>query len=388
MNIKTAMMSIGILLVSIVFPTSNTHAQRNDIPVMSLWSQKNSSTQDEPSRAYKAHRHQAFRNDITVIPGGQSIGVKLNAEGVLVVGHHYISTAKGKISPGEKSGICVGDTIVSLDGKPVKKMSDISQIVSTFSNESKTVDIEFKRKNVLERSELQPVFDEVSHSYRIGLYVKDSIVGIGTLSFIEPESLRYGALGHVISDLDTRQPMPVGSGIIVESKVRSIERGTQGNPGEKVASFSENTAPLGSISVNSPYGIFGKLRKQLQNGIYDEPMPVAFSNEVKEGKAQILTVIENSEVQAFDVEVVSSVPQSSPGTKGMVIRITDKTLLKKTGGIVQGMSGSPIIQNGKVIGAVTHVFVNDPSSGYGVHIEWMLHEAGVNLHEQEENKAS
>ncbi len=146
---------------------------------------------------------------------------------------------------------------------------------------------------------------------------------------------------------------------------------------------------LGTISINSDYGIFGKLNNESILKNHNDPIPVAKSNEVKEGKAKILTVVEDDEVKSFDIEIISSVPSKNPETKGMVIKITDPELLKKTGGIVQGMSGSPIIQDGKLVGAVTHVFLNDPTSGYGVHVEWMLNEAGLQIESDEElNKAS
>ncbi len=208
------------------------------------------------------------------------------------------------------------------------------------------------------------------------------------MTFFEPESKRYGALGHVISDMDTKKPIEINNGTIVRSTVTAIQKGNNGTPGEKQAKFSIKENKIGSITKNSPFGIFGKLDKSIENGQYDKPMPIALSHEVKEGPAKILTVIDGEKVEEFDVEIVSSVPQKSPATKGMVIQITDPRLLEATGGIVQGMSGSPIIQNGKVIGAVTHVFVNDPTSGYGVHIEWMLQDAGVDIYKKEKQKAS
>src|SRR5690606_20239262 len=155
-----------------------------------------------------------------------------------------------------------------------------------------------------------------------------------------------------------------------------------GAPGEKLARFSSNKNVIGNIKTNSPFGIFGELKHNISNGIVDKPMPIALSNQVEEGPAKILTVVEGNKVEQYDIEVVSTIPQKFPATKGMVIKVVDPKLLSKTGGIVQGMSGSPIIQNGKIIGAVTHVFVNDPTSGYGVHIEWMLHEAGINIYDR------
>ncbi|MGV3464176.1 MAG: SpoIVB peptidase, partial [Heyndrickxia sp.] len=200
-------------------------------------------------------------------------------------------------------------------------------------------------------------------------------------------SKKYGALGHVISDMDTKKPIVVEDGQIVKSTVTSIEKGSNGNPGEKLARFSSDREVIGDIKQNSPFGIFGNLHKVIKNGKYDKPLPIALSDQVKEGPAKILTVVNGDKVEAFDIEVVSTIPQKFPATKGMIIKVTDPKLLEKTGGIVQGMSGSPIIQDGKLIGAVTHVFVNDPTSGYGVHIEWMLNKAGINIYNDKE-KAS
>ena len=199
------------------------------------------------------------------------------------------------------------------------------------------------------------------------------------MTFYEPQSMKYGALGHVISDVDTRKPISVHDGQIMRSSVTSISKGLHGEPGEKLASIAKDQDILGTISKNSSFGVFGQLdqKANMKNGLYDEPMAITTADEVKEGPAKILTVLEGEEVEQFDVEIVSSVAQNGPATKGMVIKVTDKKLLQETGGIVQGMSGSPIIQDGKLIGAVTHVFVNDPTSGYGCHIGWMLEEAGI-----------
>lgn len=319
--------------------------------------------------------------DFKVIPGGQSIGVKLNTKGVLVVGHHLIQTDKGKVSPGELAGVQVGDMITEINGTTIERMSDVAPFIHESGKTGKPLNLVLLRDNKYIHTKLTPQKDDGEASYRIGLYIRDSAAGIGTMTFIHPDSMKYGALGHVISDNDTKKPIQVENGQIVRSTVTSIERGSNGDPGEKLAKFSPDREVIGNITTNSPFGIFGKLNADVKNGLMDKEMPIALSHEVKEGAAKILTVIEEDKVEAFDVEIVNAVPQKFPATKGMVVKITDKRLLEKTGGIVQGMSGSPIIQNGKVIGAVTHVFVNDPTSGYGVHIEWMLHEAGINIYE-------
>ncbi|MBS4191220.1 SpoIVB peptidase [Bacillus sp. FJAT-49705] len=326
--------------------------------------------------------------DFKVIPGGQSIGVKLNTVGVLVVGHHQINTINGKSSPGEIAGIKIGDIITEINGKKIEKMLDIAPFVQEAGEAGNPLTIVVNRENNYFTTKLTPLKEKTEGSYKLGLYIRDSAAGIGTMTFYHPESRKYGALGHVISDMDTKKPIVVEDGQIVRSTVTSIEKGSNGNPGEKLARFSEDKEVIGNIVRNSPFGIFGELNQNLKNGIFDKPMPIALSHQVKEGPAKILTVVDDDKVNLFDIEIVSTIPQKFPATKGMVIKVTDPKLLAKTGGIVQGMSGSPIIQNNKVIGAVTHVFVNDPTSGYGVHIEWMLNEAGIDIYEKQKEKAS
>lgn len=325
-------------------------------------------------------------DDIKVIPGGQSIGVQLHTLGVLVVGHHVVNGSEST-SPGEEAAIEVGDIILEVNGDSIKEMKEIKPYVEEAGTNGEKLELTIKRDNETIETELTPVLDQRDNQYKIGLYIRDSAAGIGTMTFYEPESQKYGALGHVISDMDTKKPIEIHDGTIVRSQITSIDKGNNGIPGEKQARFSIEDDQIGSIEKNTPFGIFGELDEKIQNNKYDEPMPIGLSHEVQEGPAKILTVVDGEQVEEFDVEIVSSVPQKFPATKGMVVQITDEELLEKTGGIVQGMSGSPIIQNDKIIGAVTHVFVNDSTSGYGVHIEWMLQDAGVDIY-QDNKEAS
>lgn len=326
--------------------------------------------------------------DKQLIPGGQSIGVQLHTLGVLVVGHHLVNGENEIVSPGEDAKINVGDVILKINGKDIKKMEDVKPHVEKAGKNNEDLKVKIKRGKKTMDTTLRPVMDHKEEEYRIGLYIRDSAAGIGTMTFYEPQSKKYGALGHIISDMDTKKPIEIHNGTIVRSSVTSIEKGNSGIPGEKQAKFSIKENKIGNITKNSPFGIFGVLDRSIKNGKYDQPMSIALSHEVKEGPAKILTVIDGERVEEFDVEIVSSIPQKSPATKGMVVKITDQKLLEKTGGIVQGMSGSPIIQGDKIIGAVTHVFVNDPTSGYGVHIEWMLEEAGINMYAEQNDVAS
>ncbi len=326
--------------------------------------------------------------DKKIIPGGESVGVQLHTMGVLVVGHHLVKAKESSQSPADAADILVGDVILEMNGNKISKMEDVQPIVKEAGNKQEKIKVKLKRGKEVVETSISPVLNKADNSYQIGLYIRDSASGIGTVSFYEADTGKYGALGHVISDADTKRPIELHKGKIVSSKITAIEKGNEGVPGEKQASFSMKDDALGTITRNSPFGIFGKLdTEKLDSATDKKPMPIALASEVKKGKAQIWTVVEGEKIEKFDVDVINTIPQKHPATKGMVIKVTDKKLLEKTGGIVQGMSGSPIIQDGKIIGAVTHVFVNDPTSGYGVHIEWMLDEAGIDIF-KEDKKAS
>lgn len=323
--------------------------------------------------------------ELKVIPGGQTIGVKMKSDGVLVVGHHKLTVNGQKVSPGEEAGIRTGDRIISINGTRLSDIATVSKLTAEAGKANKPMKLTIKRGKQTVQVLLKPVYDDVEKSYRLGLYIRDSAAGVGTLTFYSPDYGVYGALGHVITDMDTQTPIEVGSGQIVHTNVTSISKSQNGEPGEKRANFFENGKVLGTIQRNTDFGIFGKMSENPEFGMFKEAIPVAFAEEVQEGPAKILTVLNGQKVEQFDIEIVHTARQTTPQTKGMVIKVKDPRLIEATGGIVQGMSGSPIIQNGKLVGAVTHVFVNDPTSGYGCYIEWMLKDAGIQLSRHEQN---
>jgi len=315
---------------------------------------------------------------LKVIPGGQTIGVKVKSAGILVVGHHLVNVREDqRVSPGENAGIQLGDLMTHMDGVALTDISKVATMVEEAGIGKRKLDISFKRGEQTLSTKLTPAYDEEDKAWRLGLYIRDSAAGVGTLTFYAPDQGVYGALGHVITDMNTQTPIVVGSGQIVQSNVTSISKSQDGEPGEKRAHFLKESNILGNIVSNTHFGIFGKMTQNPEHSLYKDPIPVAFAEEVKEGPAEILTVVDGQQVERFKVEIVHVARQDAPATKGLVIKITDPKLISKTGGIVQGMSGSPIVQNGKLIGAVTHVFVNDPKSGYGCFIEWMLQDSGV-----------
>jgi stage IV sporulation protein B len=315
--------------------------------------------------------------DLEVIPGGQSIGVKLTSDGIMVVGYNQVTAGEQRFSPAEKDGIKVGDVIIEIDGIKIKSTEQAAALINKAGKENRILEMKVLRSKEKVTLHVKPVKERGTDTYRIGLYIRDRAAGVGTLTFFDPKNRIFGALGHVITDVDTGQPITVSDGEIVHSSVTSIDKGESGQPGEKRGIFVDEDQVLGSITKNSDFGVFGKMYKMPDNAKITKAIPIALAEQVKEGPAKILTVVEGQKVEEFDIQIVNVMKQKFPAIKSMVIKVTDPRLLEKTGGIIQGMSGSPIIQDGKVVGAVTHVFVNDPTQGYGVFIEWMLNEAGI-----------
>ncbi|OLN23312.1 SpoIVB peptidase [Domibacillus antri] len=313
------------------------------------------------------------RERIFVVPGGQSVGLQLQTKGLYVVGFHFISTDSEKQSPGETAGLLPGDIIVSVNKKKVMEPQSIRPFVQSAGEQNKPLQLTVRRGGETMQLSVTPVQDTQTNMYKLGVYIKNRSAGIGTLTFYEPKSKKYGALGHVISDVQSGKPFAPVRGTIHPARITGIQKAAEGVPGEKTAVIPPDDQ-WGTVTANTPFGIFGRLYADLDGGrLY----PAAHPDEVVEGPAEILTVTENEKVEKYKVSITRTIQQSKPGIKSMIIKMTDARLIGKTGGIVQGMSGSPIIQNGRIIGAVTHVFVNDPLSGYGVHIDWMLKDAGI-----------
>ncbi|TYP51649.1 stage IV sporulation protein B [Thermosediminibacter litoriperuensis] len=309
--------------------------------------------------------------EMKVVPGGHSIGVKLRPDGVIVVGIASVIDEKGKTCyPAKEAGIQVGDTISMVNGYKIYTAEELSRIVNR--DDDKTVTLTIKRNGKTFQTQLYAVKSK-DGIYQIGLWVRDIAAGVGTLTFYDPESGYYGALGHIISDSDTGRIVEVGQGEIIRASITSIAPARKNVPGEKRGVFVEEERVIGNILSNTEFGIFGRIYQPVENPYYSE-IPVALASFAREGKAQIMTVIDGERIEKFDIEIQKIIRQNFPSTKGMIIKITDPRLIEKAGGIVQGMSGSPIIQDGHLVGAVTHVFVNDPTRGYGVFAEWMLEE--------------
>ncbi|OPX83762.1 MAG: SpoIVB peptidase precursor [Pelotomaculum sp. PtaB.Bin104] len=318
-------------------------------------------------------------SEVNVVPCGQSIGVLLHAQGVMVVGHAAVEDRSGNnVNPAVDAGISDGDIILKIAGEAVKSEGQVRDIIARAGATGQSITFEVKRGEQIFQANVNPAYCRETQQYRIGLLIKDSAAGLGTLTFYEPGSMTYGALGHIITDNGTQKPIEITDGKIVGASIQSIHRGKRGQPGEKIGSFQDDDREVsGTIFQNTKLGIFGKLQNPPAHSNYSAPIPVSEANHVRKGQAEILTVLKDEQVESFTVEIQKINPQASNNGKGMIIKITDPRLLEQTGGIIQGMSGSPIIQDNKLVGAVTHVFVNDPTRGYAVPAEWMLRESGL-----------
>lgn len=309
-----------------------------------------------------------------LIPLGFTVGVKLFSDGVIVVGISKIQSGNNAFSPAQNAGISVGDIITHIGDEKVNTADEVILALQS----GKKVSVTYSRNGKTMQTQITPAKAGNDGFYKLGIWVRDSIAGIGTMTFYDPESGIYGALGHGINDVDTQLLMPLLSGSIMESTVKSIIKGENGKPGELVGEFNLQQ-DCGLISVNCSTGIFGSLiEKDRINNL--EAIPVAADHEVKTGDAYILSNVSGNHVSKYHIEITAIDLFSGNEGQNMTIRVTDPELIELTGGIVQGMSGSPIIQNGKLVGAVTHVLVNDPTRGYGILIDRMLNDAfGANL---------
>lgn len=298
-----------------------------------------------------------------VIPGGNPFGIKMFTEGVIVVGMSEISYDGGTTNPAKSAGVKVGDIITSMNGQEVRTNEDVGEVVS--SSGGSPVSIELERAGEALTCVMHPVKSD-DGVYRAGIWVRDSSAGIGTMTYYNPTSNIFAGLGHAICDIDTGEIMPLHSGEIVGVKITGVNRGESGVPGELRGSFSGERT--GDLLINSQVGIFGVGTKPPREA---EPVPLAMRYEVVEGPAKIYCTLDDGITREYAIHIEKvSIAENNP-TKNMIIRVVDPQLLAKTGGIVQGMSGSPILQNGKLVGAVTHVFVNDPTRGYGIFAENM-----------------
>lgn len=321
--------------------------------------------------------------ELAVVPGGQAIGVLVSSHGLVVTQTSQVVGIDGSARyPARDAGLLAGDIIVEMAGTNVYGVDQVQEIVERYGRRGESVPVTIVRNGARLRRTLPVVPIQVRTGgvteiqYRIGLRLENPAAGVGTLTFYEPVEMRFGGLGHMITDgLNNR--VEVTDGRIVEAMIRGIQQGARGFPGEKIGVFDGQHGEIGVIEKNTRYGIYGVLHEPPRHHYTDELLPVALAHEVTPGDAMMLTVVNGQTVEPFALRILQVHPQRRSDGRGLVIEITDRRLLEATRGIVQGMSGSPIIQDGKLVGAVTHVFVNDPTRGYGILAEWMAYEAEI-----------
>lgn len=306
----------------------------------------------------------------TVVPVGATIGLKLYTDGVLVVGMSEIENSQlEKVKPYEGCKIKEGDRIIAVDDKAISCTADLVETVNEARGNK--VEVKYVRENEVYCESMWPA-KTVSNEYKLGLWVRDAAAGVGTLSFYEPSTKSFAALGHGIVDVDTGELVTIANGDITTANVLSIAKGEKGEPGEIRGSLV-NQSTIGKVAKNTKFGIYGVLNNtSLLNVGRENELPVAMREEIKTGKAKIICSLENNKREEYEIEIQKIFANNNSDNKSMVIKITDSRLLEKTGGIIQGMSGSPIIQDGKFVGAVTHVLVNNPTMGYGVFADLMI----------------
>jgi stage IV sporulation protein B len=308
---------------------------------------------------------QSAKAEEEVYLGGIPIGISIRAKGLIVVGLTDVLTADGAKMPERSGEIYIGDQIVAANDIKIQTLSDLKNSLS----EGKPQRLTLLRGSDLRDVTVCPLLEKFSGTYKLGIMVKEEVNGIGTLTFVTKDK-KFGSLGHRIADRESGLFFDLNRGDIFEATITGCVKGARGRAGELQGGFSKLSQAVGNITKNTPFGVFG----EFSGKYFGKAIKTAHKDGVKMGKAQIYTTVSGCAPKFYDIEIVKSGRQNAKAEKGIIFNITDKELLNATGGIVQGMSGSPIVQNGKLIGAVTHVFVNDPTRGYGIYVGFMLDE--------------
>jgi len=301
----------------------------------------------------------------SVYLGGDSIGIEIINEGLLVSGTYDVKDKRNIYNPSADSDIKKGDILFKVENSKVNTLEELLNVLK--NNYKEKINVTLYRDGAIINRELKLIKDS-NNNIKTGLYIKDSLLGIGTITYYDPSLSVYGALGHKMSDSNSREHLIDGN--IYESEVKSIKKSKNGDPGEKIASVDKSEI-IGNVEKNNNYGVYG----EYVNVVKDELIETASINEVNRGKAYIYTVIDDDKIEKFEIEITNVSKQNTKDIKGITFKITDKRLLNVSNGVVAGMSGSPIVQNNKLIGAVTHVVVDNVKYGYGIFIDWMLEES-------------
>ena len=310
-------------------------------------------------------------SDIQVVPVGEIVGIRLYTNGVLVVGTSGIKSSDGQTyKPFENSGIEEGDSIIAINEKIINNTKELINAINAGGGEK--IEITYKRRDEEKKCTIKPV-EDMQKQYKIGLWVRDNAAGVGTITFYSEDNKSFAALGHAITDIDTGEMIQTSTGEIDNVNIVSIVKGVREEPGKVQGAIKQNSI-IGKIYKNTQYGIYGVIKNIANLNITNTTkMNVAERQEIQLGEATILSNIDG-ELKEYTIEIEKTYLNNNYDNKSMLIKVTDEELLNKTGGIIQGMSGSPVIQNGKFCGAITHVFVKDPSKGYAVFADKMIQE--------------
>lgn len=306
-----------------------------------------------------------------VFLGGTPVGFSIDVDGLIVVGNNSVSTENGLINNLENSELKVGDIITEVNGEKVSKLEELKQILNSEDYSGEELNLKVLRKQEYINLKLKTALDKEDGKYKIGLWVRNDASGVGTLTYVECDTLKFGALGHPITDYETGVVIPAKGGKIYPCSVVGLSKGEKGIPGEIKGVFMQGKSQKGDVEKNSQFGVFGHVSNKDKIVDTNKTADVASRLTMKPGKATLISSISGIS-EEYEIEIIKTNYQPSSCDKSFVFRVTDKRLLDLTGGIIQGMSGSPILQNGKIVGAVTHVFVSDPTKGYGVYIDWMM----------------
>lgn len=309
--------------------------------------------------------------DTDVYVGGETVGFNLFSDGVICVGSNAVVTKNGTKEPIKASGLMEGDAILKIEGNEIDSVEDIDRIINTDQYAGKQVELTILRNGENKKVIILPEYDVLSQKYKMGLWVRNSASGVGTLTYVKKSDFRFGAVGHPIVDESLGENFEIERGNIYKCKLVEIKKGEKNNPGEIRSTINLSDDSIGFADTNCKFGVFGNI---LNKSTIDASRTASLGGRlsVETGDAQIYCAIDNLGVKAYDIKIIKANKQNSAEDKSMIIKVTDKELLEKTGGIIQGMSGSPIVQNGKIVGAVTHVLLEDPTRGYGVYIDWMV----------------
>ena len=303
--------------------------------------------------------------------GGTPVGFAIDIDGLLILGSSAVETGQGNIDVLEESGLKVGDIITEINGEKVDSLEDITNIIEDKSYTGEELKVNAIRKKERFETKLKPALDVGSGKYKLGLWVKNDAAGVGTLTYVQHETDKFGALGHPITDFETGAVVPARGGKVFNCGVVGLSKGEKGSPGEMKGVFMQGKNSKGTIEKNTECGVFGNITDKSTLIDINKSAEVGGRLSVRPGKATLVSSITGVS-ENYEIEIIKANYQPKSGDKSFVFRVTDERLLELTGGIIQGMSGSPIMQNNRIIGAVTHVFVSDPTKGYGIYIDWML----------------